>query len=55
MKIFKKLITLLLVLCLIFSFTACKKTSSEQLNLNVCLSSEPETIDPALNSTVDAA
>ncbi len=55
MKAFKKLITLLLVICLIFSFTACNKTSSENINLNVCLSSEPQTIDPALNTTIDAA
>jgi oligopeptide transport system substrate-binding protein len=55
MKLFKKLITLLLVICLIFSFAACNKTSSEELNLNVCLSSEPQTIDPALNTTIDAA
>ncbi len=50
-------------LCLLFAvtiilvgaLTGCTKSSSETNPLVVCLASEPDTIDPALNSSVDGA
>ena len=35
--------------------TAADTASSDGFNLAVCLASEPQTIDPALNSAVDGA
>ncbi|MDD6188216.1 MAG: peptide ABC transporter substrate-binding protein [Clostridiales bacterium] len=81
----KKLIAMLLVLAMVFSFAACAKTTDNNTNnsgtnntgtsnnndannndankpdastpstLAVCLASEPDTLDPALNSAVDGA
>lgn len=54
----KKVISLVLVVVLAFgimgSLSSCGKTSNTD-SLSVCLASEPDTIDPALNSAVDGA
>ncbi len=59
----KKIISALLALALVFSLAACaknggetsKKTDAAKTSISVCLASEPDTIDPALNSAVDGA
>jgi len=52
----KKVLILLLVFCMVFTLAACGGDSTDEgVNLNVCLASEPQTIDPALNSSVDGA
>ena len=53
----KKLVALLLVLCLVLSFAACKKETktAEKFVVNACIASEPETIDPSLISSVDGS
>ncbi len=55
----KKIIALALALVMVLSFAACGDKPSggnETVNsLSVCLSSEPDTLDPALNSAVDGA
>ena len=53
----KRIIALLLVGVLVFSFAACSKNKNEGTasSIAVCLASEPDTIDPALNSAVDGA
>ena len=60
-KVLAMLMTVVLVLAV---FTACgkgggktdpAKTDTQVGELNVCLASEPDTIDPALNSAVDGA
>ena len=54
----KKIIALALALVMVLSLAACgeKPTGDETVNsLAVCLSSEPDTLDPALNSAVDGA
>ena len=54
----KRIIALFLVAALVLSFAACgKKTNNagEKSSISVCLASEPDTIDPALNSAVDGA
>ena len=65
MKI-KRLIAILLAAALVFSFAACSKktddgnkggddTTATPTSISVCLATEPDTIDPALNSAVDGA
>lgn len=53
----KKFIAVAIVLSLIFSFAACDSASNtekkEAFNLSVSFANEPESIDPALNSTID--
>ena len=51
----KKLICMVLALAMVLSLAACgsKKTSGNKDALSVCIASEPDTIDPALNSAVD--
>ena len=51
----KKLICLLLVLAMVLGLAACggKKSGVPKDALAVCIASEPDTIDPALNSAVD--
>ncbi len=58
----KKIISALLALALIVSLAACakkggetKKNTDAKTSISVCLASEPDTIDPALNSAVDGA
>ncbi len=56
----KKIVAVLLALALVFSFAACAKKdngneTAEKSSISVCLASEPDTIDPALNSAVDGA
>lgn len=52
----KRILAIALVLCMVLSLAACgeKKTASAA-SISVCLASEPDTIDPALNSAVDGA
>ena len=62
----KKVLAMLMAVVLVLAvFTACgkggsgktdpAKTDAEVGEINVCLASEPDTIDPALNSSVDGA
>jgi len=53
----KKILALLLVLTLMLAMVACSQEKKPDPNskLAVCLSSEPDTLDPALNSAVDGA
>ena len=54
----KRLVAVLLALALVFSFAACAKKSDSNTAKNsiaVCLATEPDTIDPALNSAVEGA
>ena len=50
----KKLVALLLVLCLAFSSVAIS-AADEPFVINACIASEPETIDPSLISSVDGS
>lgn len=63
-SIMKKILALLLVAAMTLSLVACggSKTDDKDsaktdgpVSLNVCLASEPDNIDPALNSAVDGA
>ena len=59
----KKFLALLLAGAMLLSLAACGKTETgkekgdeaEASSMAVCLASEPDTIDPALNSAVDGA
>ena len=54
----KKFIAMLLVLAMMLSLAACGGSSEKAAAadvLSVCLASEPDTLDPALNSAVDGA
>ncbi|MBQ6268237.1 MAG: peptide ABC transporter substrate-binding protein [Clostridia bacterium] len=59
----KKLAAILVALAIVCSLAACGKTpgnkpeepGTDTRAINVCLASEPDTIDPALNSAVDGA
>ncbi len=53
----KKILAFVLALVLCLSLVACGKTDKggEGTTLSVCLASEPDTLDPALNSAVDGA
>lgn len=63
----KKILALVLALCMVFALAACGEKPAENPAdapadapatpgvLNVCIASEPENIDPALNSAVDGA
>ena len=52
----KKFFALLLALTMLCGVLAsCGNSSSEKTTISVCLASEPDTIDPALNSAVDGA
>ena len=56
----KKILAMLLVLSLMLALVACGSTGNNNepkapSSLAVCLSSEPDTLDPALNSAVDGA
>lgn len=53
----KKILALLMAAVMLFTLAACGggKTDDVAQSLAVCLASEPDTIDPALNSSVDGA
>lgn len=55
----KKIIAIVLALALVFSLAACSNgggnTGADKSSISVCLATEPDTIDPALNSAVDGA
>ena len=53
----KRIIAIALALVFILSLTACgeNSTTASAKSISVCLASEPDTIDPALNSAVDGA
>ncbi|MGN0999619.1 MAG: peptide ABC transporter substrate-binding protein [Faecousia sp.] len=54
----KKLLCMMLALMMLLSMAACSsggKTPATSSSISVCLSTEPDTIDPALNSAVDGA
>ncbi len=52
----KKILAIMLALALCLSMAACGgEKASEEGTLSVCLASEPDTLDPALNSAVDGA
>ena len=55
----KKITALVLVLAMAFTFAACGEKEptpgTEANKIAVCIASEPDTIDPALNSAVDGA
>ena len=53
----KRILAIALALCLVLSLAACgeKETTAKASSISVCLASEPDTIDPALNSAVDGA
>ncbi|MBR6007360.1 MAG: hypothetical protein IK064_06995, partial [Clostridia bacterium] len=64
MKNSKKILALLLTLCMAFALVACGSEdnggsdtgkSDEPLVINACIASEPETIDPGLISSVDGS
>lgn len=57
----KKFLAILLAAVMVFSFAACGGNGGNDTDadkpqaLNVCIASEPDTLDPALNSAVDGA
>ncbi len=53
----KKILALLMAVVMLFTLAACGGNTDEEKvqSLAVCLASEPDTIDPALNSSVDGA
>lgn len=51
----KKLTALLLAIVMMLSCGLCAVAEEGKTTLSVCLSSEPDTLDPALNSAVDGA
>ncbi len=56
MKTMKKIVALLLALTFVVALSACGKNKKHQDGvMSVCLASEPDTLDPALNSAVDGA
>jgi len=54
MKKIKKILALLVIISLVLTFAACGGSQGME-ELNLCIASEPQTIDPALNSAVDGA
>ena len=51
----KKTFAIILISVMLFTLTACGKKIDNREYLAVCLASEPDSIDPALNSTADGA
>lgn len=51
----KKILALILAVVMLFTLAACGGKEADTNSLAVCLASEPLTIDPALNSSVDGA
>ena len=50
----KKIVSLLLILCLALGMVSLA-SADEEFVLDLCIASEPETIDPNLGSSVDSA
>ena len=51
----KKLFALMLAVMMMLSCVAVTNAEAAKTSLNVCIASEPDTLDPALNSAVDGA
>lgn len=51
----KKLTALLLAIAMMVTCTLCAVAEDGKTYMAVCIASEPDTLDPALNSTVDGA
>jgi len=56
----KRFLVLTLVFCLVFSLAACGgggggTEGDSEFEMSICIASEPQTIDPALNTSVDGA
>ena len=51
----KKFVALMLVLAMVLSCSAISLAEESATSIAVCIASEPDTIDPALNSAVDGA
>ncbi len=51
----KKIIVAILALTMVFGLCACGGKKGSTNSLSVCIASEPQTLDPALNSAVDGA
>lgn len=51
----KKILAFILSVVMVFTLSACTGNIKDNESLSVCLSSEPLTIDPALNSSADGA
>ena len=51
----KKFVALMLVLAMVLSCSAISLAEESATSIAVCIASEPDTIDPALNSSVDGA
>ena len=50
----KKILAIIIIIATMFTFASCGN-NADTVSLAVCLASEPDSIDPALNSTVDGA
>ena len=51
----KKILSIILVVVMLFTLGACGRNEEPTDSLAVCLASEPDSIDPALNSTSDGS
>lgn len=51
----RKILSLVLALCLVLTMVSAASAESNGFVLNLCIASEPETIDPNLGSSVDSA
>ena len=51
----KKILAIALCLVMVLGVAGCGTTDKGPQSINVCLASEPDTLDPALNSAVDGA
>ena len=56
----KRLLCVLLVFCMVLTLAACGGSDKEAaegdgMEVSVCFASEPTSIDPALNTTIDGA
>jgi len=51
----RKILSLVLALCLVLTMVSAASAEGEGFVLNLCIASEPETIDPNLGSSVDSA
>ena len=51
----KKFVAFMLVLAMVLSCSAISLAEESATSIAVCIASEPDTIDPALNSAVDGA